>query len=165
MYFVKNPFGTFFLHGVADSFQYDYYYGYEGDKFGLAKSLLRDEQYDASGNMSIVYSVDDKNVSEEVYKEEAALWKPASEANENYVLTYYNTEERDKVWDLIDDTCKSLQQHSEELAITRERRSLLQTLMKRSGMLAAWKTKRKARKKHLREGKEKVRIPEGRWSP
>ena len=121
VYFVKNPFGVFFLHGVADSFQYDYYYGYEGDRFGLAKSLLRDEQYDASGSMSIVYSVDGKNVPEEVYKEEAALWKPASEANENYILTYYNTEERDKVWDLIDDTCKFLQQHSEELAITREK--------------------------------------------
>ena len=122
VFFVENPFGTFFLHGCADSFQYDYYYGYEGDNFCLAKTLKQDEQYDESAKRMIqVYTVDGKSVSQNFYKEESALWGTTYAPSEKYVLTYSSEAERDKTYDMTYDTIVFLQQHSEELAITNEK--------------------------------------------
>ena len=114
VFFVKNRFGTYFLHGAADSFQYDYYYGYKDSKFGLAKTLLMDERYDeAAKKLRYVYTVDGKNVSEEVYKSEAGKWGTFSSADEAYTLTFYDTKDRDTVLELIDETISFLQEHAE----------------------------------------------------
>ena len=122
VFFVDNPFGTFFLHGAADSFQYDYYYGYEGDKFVLAKTLKRDEHYDnSSKRLKQVYTVDGKSVSQDFYKEESELWGTTSDPAEKYILTYSSDSERDKTYDMTYDTIVFLQQHSEELTITNEK--------------------------------------------
>ena len=111
VFFVENPFGTFFLHGCADSFQYDYYYGYEGDNFCLAKTLKQDEQYDESAKrMNQVYTVDGKSVSQNFYKEESALWGTTYDPSEKYVLTYSSEAERDKTYDMTYDTIVFLQQ-------------------------------------------------------
>ena len=118
VFFVKNEFGTFYLHGAADSFQYNYYYGYTGDRFGLAKTLKWEEEYNPMRN---VYMIDGSEVSEGLYNSELKLWKDTSEADEKYSLTFYNNDERDKTWDLIDETILFLQQHCQELSVTQEK--------------------------------------------
>ena len=122
VFFVENSFGTFFLHGAADSFQYDYYYGYKGNKFVLAKTLKHDEQYDnSSKRLKHIYTVDGKSVSQDSYKKESELWGTTSDPAEKYILTYSNETERNKTYDMTHDTIVFLQQHSEELTITNEK--------------------------------------------
>ena len=114
VYFVNNPFGTFFLHGVADSFCYNYYYGYEGSSFGLAKSLSWEEKYDASLKKMIkVYTVDGESTSQDHYNSELESWGSPSSAEEEYSLTYTNSSDHDKVINTIDGTIDFLMQQCE----------------------------------------------------
>ena len=118
VYFVNNPFGTFFLHGVADSFCYNYYYGYEGSSFGLAKSLSWEEKYDASLKKMIkVYTVDGESTSQDHYNSELESWGSPSSADEEYSLTYTNSSDHDKVINTIDGTIDFLMQQCEKFSL------------------------------------------------
>ena len=121
VFFVKNRQGTFFLHGAADSFERNYYYGYTGGKFGLAKSILSEEEYDEESNKwEIVYTIDGEDVSQDRYDSELAAWGSTSSAEEQYVLTPYNDNDREIVQDLIDSTIQFLREHSDQPADVQE---------------------------------------------
>ena len=122
--FVNNPFGTFLRRGAADSFRYDFYYGYEGEKFGLCKSLVWELKYnEASKRSEQVYYEDDESVTEDFYNSEKELWDGGASScfAELYFLTTSSEEEKDKVWDLIEETISFLEQHCQELSVTREK--------------------------------------------
>ena len=114
--FVKNQYGSFLRRGAADSFQYYFYYGYKKDNdFGLAKVLAWEELYDeAAGDMRREYTVDDELVSEEKYNAEMETWNGNSSDSEAYLLTPWNTEEKEKTKAVIDETMRLLQQHSRD---------------------------------------------------
>ena len=118
VFFVNNSYGTFFLHGVADSFCHNYYYGYEGSSFGLAKTLSWEEKYDASSHKMIkVYTVDGESSSQDHYNSELDLWGSPSSADEEYSLTYTSSSDHDKVVNMIDSTIDFLMQQVEKCAI------------------------------------------------
>ena len=106
VFFMEKPEGTYYLHGAADSFQYNYYYGYDKKQFGLCKTIKGELPSDS-------WEVDGKAVSGEKARKELKEWGRTSDAKEAWCLTY-SKEEIEKVRKLIKGTINFLQRHSKE---------------------------------------------------
>lgn len=111
LYLVTNSFGTFFVRGSMDSFEYNYYYGYAGKDFGLVKFLACEDSYESYVPGGCV--IDGVPVSGEEWMEALALWGDPvypTGVQESYSLTPHDTGESNRTWEKINETIQSLQQ-------------------------------------------------------
>lgn len=108
VYLIHNAFGTYMIRGSADDFEYNYYYGYAGQEFGLVKYLGCDET-GIAGN----YTIDGNPVSMEEWSAALAEWGSTTESQEKYLLTPYNEDEKSRTWLVINETMQKLQQYAE----------------------------------------------------
>lgn len=108
VYLIRNTFGTYLIRGSADDFEYNYYYGYAGQEFGLARYL----GYDAPG-IAGNYTIDGNPVSTEEWSAALAEWGSTTDSQEKYLLTPYNEDEKRRTWSVINETMQKLQQYAE----------------------------------------------------
>ncbi len=104
IYLVNNAFGTFLLAGSAELSEYNYYYGYAGEEFGLAK-YLEGEEYG-----SVDCLIDGVRVSPEQWNAELSTWGTFETAQEAYWLCPYDQQEADKTLGETNATLQKLQQ-------------------------------------------------------
>ncbi len=104
IYLVNNAFGTFLLTGSADAAKYNYYYGYAGAEFGLAKYL------ETEGTIDGGCWIDGVSVSPEQWNAELNTWGTTESAQEAYWLCPYEQKEADKTLGEINATMQKLQQ-------------------------------------------------------
>lgn len=108
VYLVRNAFGTYVVRGNADSFEYNYYFGYAGQEFGLVKYLGTEsgyESYSPDGG-----EIDGIPVSGEEWNAALAEWGDPLDSTERYCLTPYNESEKSRTMAITNETIQKLQQ-------------------------------------------------------